>query len=129
MKKGFTLIELLAVIIILAVIALIATPTVLNVIDNAKAQAAKESVFGYADAVKLARIEYMFQHDGAEPDMSNLTITHGGAKVTCGKNSSPANNGIKIVNGAVELENCEVSNYTGKLYNYTNGNVTEVPAS
>ena len=36
MKKGFTLIELLAVIIILAVIALIATPVVLNVTENSK---------------------------------------------------------------------------------------------
>ena len=31
-KKGFTLIELLAVIVILAVIALIVTPAVLNII-------------------------------------------------------------------------------------------------
>ena len=36
MKKGFTLIELLAVIIVLAVIALIARPIVLNVVDSAK---------------------------------------------------------------------------------------------
>ena len=42
-KKGFTLIELLAVIIILAVIALIATPIVLNVIDNARKSANKDS--------------------------------------------------------------------------------------
>ena len=39
MKKGFTLIELLAVIIILAIIALIATPIILNVIDDAKKSA------------------------------------------------------------------------------------------
>lgn len=39
-KKGFTLIELLAVIVILAIIALIATPIVLNVVDNAKKSAA-----------------------------------------------------------------------------------------
>ena len=38
-KKAFTLIELLAVIIILAVIALIATPVVLNVVDNARKEA------------------------------------------------------------------------------------------
>ena len=31
-KKGFTLIELLAVIVVLAIIALIATPIVMNVI-------------------------------------------------------------------------------------------------
>ena len=43
MKKGFTLIELLAVIIILAVIALIATPVVLNVVENARVEAAKNS--------------------------------------------------------------------------------------
>ena len=36
LKKGFTLIELLAVIIILAIIALIATPIILNVIEDAR---------------------------------------------------------------------------------------------
>ena len=41
MKKGFTLIELLAVIIILAIIALIATPIILNVVDDAKKSAAE----------------------------------------------------------------------------------------
>ena len=35
-KKGFTLIELLAVIVILAIIALIATPIVLNLISESK---------------------------------------------------------------------------------------------
>ena len=41
MKKGFTLIELLAVIIILAIVALIATPIILNVIDDARVSAGK----------------------------------------------------------------------------------------
>ena len=58
-KKGFTLIELLAVIIILAVIALIATPIVLNVVDNAKKQANKNSVYGLIDASKLYYAESM----------------------------------------------------------------------
>ena len=40
MKKGFTLIELLAVIIILAIVALIATPIILNVVDDARISAA-----------------------------------------------------------------------------------------
>ena len=35
MKKGFTLIELLAVILILGIIALIAIPTVTNMIEEA----------------------------------------------------------------------------------------------
>ncbi len=43
MKKGFTLVELLAVIIILSVIALIATPIVINVIDDSRKSAAYSS--------------------------------------------------------------------------------------
>ena len=55
-KKGFTLVELLAVIVILAIIALIATPIVLNVINDAKKEAAKDSFYGYMDAIEKAII-------------------------------------------------------------------------
>ena len=41
LKKGFTLIELLAVIIILAIVALIATPIILNVIEDARISAGR----------------------------------------------------------------------------------------
>ena len=41
MKKGFTLIELLAVIIILAIVALIAIPIILNVVDDARISAGR----------------------------------------------------------------------------------------
>ena len=53
MKKGFTLIELLAVIIILAVIALIATPIVLNVVDRSKLESNRNSVYGLIDTGRL----------------------------------------------------------------------------
>ena len=51
-KKGFTLIELLAVIVILAVITLIATPMILGVIEKAKKGGAESSALGYIDAVE-----------------------------------------------------------------------------
>ncbi len=51
-NKGFTLIELLAVIVILALIALIATPIILNVINDAKKQAAKDSFHENGKAVE-----------------------------------------------------------------------------
>ena len=58
-KKGFTLIELLAVIVILAIIALIATPLVLNTIDKAKKGAAKASALEYMNAVELYIVSSM----------------------------------------------------------------------
>ena len=53
-KKGFTLIELLAVIVILAVIALIATPIIMNMIENAKKGAAKSSALHYLNGLDYA---------------------------------------------------------------------------
>ena len=53
-NKGFTLIELLAVIVILAIIALIATPIVINMIGNSKESADERSAELYLDAVEQA---------------------------------------------------------------------------
>ena len=69
-KKGFTLIELLAVIVILAIIALIATPTILGVIEKARKGAAKSSALGYIDAVEK---QIMIN----ELDTSNSSIKDG----------------------------------------------------
>ena len=52
-KKGFTLIELLAVIVILAIIALIATPIIVGVINDAKKNAFEDTAYGVAEAAKL----------------------------------------------------------------------------
>ena len=53
-SKGFTLIELLAVIVILAIIALITTPVILNVIEEARKNSAVDKAWGTIDAVRLA---------------------------------------------------------------------------
>ena len=83
-KKGFTLIELLAVIVILAIIALIATPIVMNVIDNAQDGANKRSVESYMKSVETAYYEYMLDHAGATPALADLDglAEYNGAKVT-----------------------------------------------
>ena len=52
MKKGFTLIELMAVILILGIIALIAVPTIGNIVNDATTDAGKESVNNYIRAVE-----------------------------------------------------------------------------
>ena len=58
-EKGFTLVELLAVIVILAVISLIATPMILGVIEKANKSAAIESINGIMDAAEKYMIESM----------------------------------------------------------------------
>lgn len=66
-NKGFTLIELLAVIVILAIIALIATPTILGIINDAKTNAQKRSAeLAYA-GVEYAITSYMFAKNGEQP--------------------------------------------------------------
>ena len=53
-SKGFTLIELLAVIVILAIIALITTPVILNVIEDARKNSAVDKAWGTIAAVRVA---------------------------------------------------------------------------
>ena len=50
-NKGFTLIELLAIIVILAIIAVITVPIILGIIEDASENAAKDSAYGYKDAI------------------------------------------------------------------------------
>jgi prepilin-type N-terminal cleavage/methylation domain-containing protein len=68
-KNGFTLIELLAIIVILAIIAVITVPIILNVIANSKKGAAKDSAYGYKDAISKyyasASIENSIKINGA----------------------------------------------------------------
>lgn len=63
-SKGFTLIELLAVIVILAIIALITTPIILNVIEQSRRNAAVDKAWGTIDAVRVA---YAQAQVGSEP--------------------------------------------------------------
>ena len=60
-KKGFTLIELLAVIVILAVIALIATPIILNIIEKARKSAFKDSAYGIKATVESKAMENVIE--------------------------------------------------------------------
>lgn len=52
-KRGFTLIELLAVIVILALIAVISVPLILNVINDSKKSALKDSAYGMIESANL----------------------------------------------------------------------------
>ena len=74
-NKGFTLMELLAVIVILAIIALIATPIILGIIDDTKEDANERSVELYASSIKTAVAKYQMVNN--KPLSGNFTTTDG----------------------------------------------------
>ena len=146
-RKGFTLIELLAVIVVLAIIALIATPIVMNTIKNAKKGAAERSADNYIKQVETAVAEerlnknevlegeYQITSDGnlcrdksaSCSDDNKIKIEMSGTKPTSGK--------IKITNGSVDQTSSSMTvgdytvsyNSTKKTYEATEkGNTPQV---
>ena len=92
MKKAFTLIELLAVIIILAIVALIATPIILNVINDARISAGRsEASMIYSGINNYCATSKMEQElngtldicaDGVTTTEVSQMVNLGNAKVT-----------------------------------------------
>ena len=71
MKKGFTLIEILAVIVILAIIALIATPIVLDIITDSKVAAKERSIENIEHAAELyVTSEYQINNKSAPSEIT-----------------------------------------------------------
>ena len=96
-KIGFTLIELLAVIIVLAIIALIATPIIFNVIENAKIKSLENSCYGVIDAVRTKYAEGLL----------NLN------KITNGNVNELTISGEKPIDGTWTIDNSKDSEQRG----------------
>ena len=114
-NKGFTLIELLAIIVILAVIALITTPIILNIINQSKEAANLRSVEAYAKAVEYAVMEYEYENNGELPadfDAISSKVSYSNSDVVC----NVAINCDK--KGEVILTGCKVGSYTNNYYKY-----------
>ena len=82
-KNAFTLIELVAVLVIMAIISLIATPLVLTLVNNAKASANKRSVDAFGKTVEIAAMTYLMDNHHYPSDLSTLEVEYTGNEVTC----------------------------------------------
>ena len=89
-KNAFTLIELLAVIVILSIIALIATPIILGIIKDTKEQANQRSAKNYIDAVEQAIVRKNLE---GEYNPDECIINNG--EVTCKGKFNPTHCEIK----------------------------------
>ena len=138
MKKGFTLIELLAVIVILAIIALIATPIVLSIINDTKESATLRSADFYLDGVELAVSQSILKDisipDGQYPIMKDGNICVGDIDnndACTGDVLEVEVKGEKPNNGVIEIESGQISDillYSGnnKVVKNEDGELTSV---
>ena len=129
--KGFTLIELLAVIIVLAVIALIATPIILNVIENARRKAAETTVLNYVKIVERTIALQLLEGEVYEGrfNVENNKITFTGILSVSPllldiSGDLPSGGFLDISNGMVEYGEFTVSRY---LIIYREGNAFASP--
>ena len=136
--KGFTLIELLAVIVILAIIALIATPMILGVINDARKGSAQNAALGYIDSVEKSMVTVMFQTSNDTSVLSNgtYTVSNSGATITNNTDSNETltvnfkgdtpkdGSTITISNGAVTAAKLQFDKIYGYAVNCTSSGCT-----
>ena len=131
-KFGFTLIELLAVIIILAIVALIATPIILDVVEDARISAGKSN--DVPTMVNLGNAEIIsINYDGTkltelviESNNHTFTLCSNGQFAMddeeCGDDGDVALEGTPIIEKAKELvysnDTCKTD---GTTYQYMDG--------
>ena len=98
MKKGFTLIELLAVIVILAIIALIATPLIMNVIDEAKRGSFENSAYGIVRAAEITLATDILSGNNNE-----VIITYNNGQESSSNGKKLEYKGEKPKNGKIKI--------------------------
>ncbi len=117
-KRGFTLIELIAVLVIMAILALIVTPLVMNIIRKARIAADKRSIDAYGRSIELAIAGYLLDTGTFPTSVDQLTIEYSGNKVECSTTQLNSDS-------SVYLTGCTVG---GRTVDYTYGTDKTPPA-
>ena len=122
-KEGFTLIELIAVLVIMAIIALIVTQLVMNIIRKARAAADRRSVDAYGRSIEIAMAGYLLDNGEFPDNFSDIAdrVEYSGGPIVC--------NDITInENYSVHVSECKVNGRDVKIdgdewYEYNNNAV------
>ena len=117
-KKAFTLIELVSVLVILAILALIVTPLVLNIIRKARTAADKRSIDAYGRSIELAIADYLLDTGNFPTSIEELTVEYSGDRVSCSTTQLNADS-------SVYLAGCTVGNRAVEGYTYGKGGEEE----
>ena len=110
-KRGFTLIELIAVLVIMAILALIVTALVMNIIRKARIAADKRSIDAYGRSIELAIAGYLLDNGKFPTSIGDLSIEYSGDEVIC--STTQLND-----DSSVYLTGCTVK---GRTVDYTYG--------
>ena len=120
--KGFTLIELIAVLVIMAIIALIVTPLVMNIIRKARISADKRSIDAYGRSIELAIAGYLLDTGRFPTSVDQLTIEYSGNEVVC--TTTQLNS-----DSSVYLDGCTVDGRSVDYHYGENKNTTPEPVT
>lgn len=131
--KGFTLVELLAIIVILAIIAIITVPIILNVIENSRIGAIKNSAYGYKDSISKYYISNLSENSElklqGEYKISEGKITGNGinniemqASGNVPKEGYLVYNNNILSNGCLVFEEYKVEILDGEINSVSKGN-------
>ncbi len=119
-NRAFTLIELIAVLVIMAILALIVTPLVMNIIRKARISADKRSVDVYGRSIELAIAGYLLDTGKFPTEVSQLTIEYSGNQVVC--STTQIN-----TDSSVYLAGCTVAGRSVDNYTYGSDKTPQAP--
>ena len=109
-RNAFTLIELIATLVIMAIIALIVTPLVMNVIRSARISADKRSIDAYGRSIELAIAGYLLDTGKFPTNVEQLTIEYSGNQVVC--ETTQINTDSSVYLAGCTVAGRSVENYT-----------------
>ena len=120
-SKAFTLIELIATLVIMAIIALIVTPLVMNIIRKARISADKRSIDAYGRSIELAIAGYLMDTGRFPTSIEQLTIEYSGDEVVCSTTNLNSDSSIY-------LAGCTVGGRSVEGYTYGKEGITPTPS-